>query len=301
MVAPSDAGSVLGASASAVGSVLGRPTQGAAATAAASVPSQALVGVPRGNGLTSVPGVGATVSSDLRTFKCAKCLLDKSVSVQIVKGTQLWCQADNNNYNSLSARWRSNGKLKKWWQSLSPTQQADWFIKWQALENKKRFEFIQYIEKTVHAQELIEDEIDSFIPYDQYYRDKIIEGIQKHLIPNLWKEAIDSCKYECIIRRGQWLLPRFDGVKRTTRFRMTQEQCAMRFVNVIDANQMEQLWAGGAAIWDRFLNNLPQTLAVTPTITAPTVTMQQAGQPQAPPWDDVLRGSIHREARRASP
>ena len=67
MVAPSDAGSVLGASASALGSVLGKPIQGGAASASASVLSQALVGVPRGNGLTSVPGVGATVPSDSRT------------------------------------------------------------------------------------------------------------------------------------------------------------------------------------------------------------------------------------------
>ena len=100
------------------------------------------------------------------------------------------------------------------------------------------------MEKTIKAQEVLEDDVDKWITYAKFWRQKKKEMVPEANIPQLWKDAVESQKSECLFRRGQWLLPRYKGFERGTRFRMSTEMELMRKADVTDPNQISQLWTG---------------------------------------------------------
>ncbi len=73
-----------------------------------------------------------------------------------------------------------NTKLKTWWNALKAPQQTSWLLRWQQLDPKRRCELTQYVETTIAAQELVEDDIDRFVPYDVWRRGKKFGGPQPH-------------------------------------------------------------------------------------------------------------------------
>lgn len=197
----------------------------------------------------------------------------------------------------LTVRWKTNPKLKKWWQALGEAGKVAWFLKWQGLESKRRFEFIQYVEMTIEVQEVLEDEIDEWITFSTYHGEKFGKpGMTLQVIEQMWKEAIESCKSECRYARGEWLLPRFMGFRRITRQRRTQGHEAMRLANITDPNQMETLWAGGAQSLARHISALQAPVVSQPAVAAPHVAVQPSDMPVAPMVIDTMREVIAREA-----
>ena len=110
---------------------------------------------------TPVCGISAPrVPQMLDSFKCSQCLLQKSLVELEMKGAQQWCVMDSRSYQSLVGRWKANAKLRAWWQSLAAQQKATWFQKWQQLDPRRRFDCIQFVEKTIQCQESGGPEID---------------------------------------------------------------------------------------------------------------------------------------------
>ncbi len=62
---------------------------------------------------------------------------------------------------------------------------------------------------------------------------------------NMWKEVVEGTKYECLFRRGQWLILKFVGVERRNRHRVAVHIAAARSCDIRDAEQMMRLWSGG--------------------------------------------------------
>ena len=166
------------------------------------------------------------------TFKCTQCQLDKSTTELVMKGTQAWCEADSRSYEGLARRWKNNAALRKWWQAFTPQAKIAWFLNWQGLEPRAKFDFIQFVERTLKTQELIEDEITAWIPYAEYYKDKVAEGKAPRTIEAMWAAEIEARRAECQWHRSQWLLPVFKGLERRVRSRSSQECEAMKSVNV---------------------------------------------------------------------
>ena len=165
----------------------------------------------------------------------------------VSKGTQMWCSPDSASYNALTARWKSAPKLRAWWQNMSSTEQAAWFIKWQALPAKPRFDLLQYVERTIEARELIDDAIDNHLTLAKYIRERWLEyrTLTNEAITRKFTDIVESRQAECRFERNEWLIPRFDGFQRRTRARITQEQHMMRAVNIQCANEVTSLWQGG--------------------------------------------------------
>ena len=246
-----------------------------------------------------LPSVSATnflgdVGS-LSVFLCSQCKLNKPVSMQVARGSQLWCLPDISSYQGLVTRWCKNQALKNWWRSMDATAKAEWFRKWQNLEAKRRYDFISFIERTIHAQETLEDEIDKHIPWSVYYAEQIcIPGSTFASVETAWKEAVESCRAECKFVRGQWLLPRFEGVESRKRKRVTQEIELMRSANITDSAQMLQLWTSGQQLLDRF-SSLTPVIATHTGISSPHVNASISDMPTSAIVQDVLHSAISRE------
>ena len=240
-------------------------------------------------------GASAGVGLSRSTFLCVKCRLQKPLSLMRPVGAQMWCEDDKSAYNNLTIRWKTNAKLKKWWQGLSEQQQIGFFIKWQRLDKTSRFEAIKYCERAVETHELLEDEIDLWIPYATFYREKKSEGLSQINIEALWRDSIESNRAQCKFVRNEWLLPRFEGLRRTSRHRLSQEIEAVRTANINDPGQMEALWTAGQQTLSRFKLNIPQTIVSESNNLPPPVNANPADMPVLPEAQDVVKASIIRE------
>ena len=131
--------------------------------------------------------------------------------------------------------------------------QCAWFRKWLTLDAKKRFEMLTSTENTIQANEELEDDIDRYIPYDCWRLEKIQGRGANTEIPTdeslmrEWRSLVESMQYECLFRRGQWLIPKFVGVGRRNRDRHTVCMHVARCCNIKDAEQMMRVWQAGQA------------------------------------------------------
>jgi hypothetical protein len=244
----------------------------------------------------SLVNVSLAVPSQLK-FTCAMCQQQCPLSAGIQKGSVLWCDKDNRAYNSLRTRWTTNKKLKQWWNALTPAQKQGWFRKWQHMDAKRRFELISFVEETVAAQEHVEDEIDKYITFDMWRKQELDMGyeVTEGALADKWKGIIESMRFECIYRRGQWLIPQFAGVERRNRKRLTLAQTAARTANVSDPEQMLSLWQGGQAALNSFAQS-QQAAKCAPMLVGPTVDARPEDMPQPAQPQNVVLDAIVREA-----
>jgi hypothetical protein len=102
------------------------------------------------------------------SFKCACCAKALPLGLGLPKGNQMWCLKDNASYNALVARWKIDARLKAWWQRQSPDQRIHWFIRWQNLSGKRRFDDIRYEEVSEGASEVLGDRIVRHIGFVEF-------------------------------------------------------------------------------------------------------------------------------------
>ncbi len=228
------------------------------------------------------------------TCQCPKCRKRVPVADAIRRGSALWCTKDSTNYNALQARWSKNPQLRSWWNSLSEEEQCSWFNKWQGVSAKRRFDDMSYFESTARSQEMIDDEFDSFVTWSTFKRDGIAEGRTVAMLERDWQDIIDSNRAECLFRRGEFLVPRFDGVQRRKRFRTSQLQEAKRGATVGTDSQLNQLWESGKQVLDRFATTCVAPLMPSPP-QAPLVQSSAIDQPSHPSTPDLMFQCIERE------
>lgn len=244
--------------------------------------------------------VSASVAEPTQ-FLCPQCGQYTPLSQGVRKGTTLWCEKDNKPYNSFVSRWQANKRLRQWWNSLSKVERQGWFRKWQSLEAKRRFDFITFVEETCAAQELLEDEIDRFVTFEMWRRNEIIGGQElewsEEQLVDKWKGIVESMRYECIFRRGQWLIPQFEGIERRSRKRLTLAQTASRVANVSDPEQMMSLWQGGVKALQEFAHSAPVT-ATYQADAGPAIASDARPEdmPQSPAPQNMMLEAIARQA-----
>ena len=177
---------------------------------------------------------------------------------------------------------------------MGVAEQREWFIKWQNCSSKERFQLIEYVERTVAAQETIEDDVDAWIPYWKWKSEQKNDKTESQMLDE-WKALIESNKHDCEFRRGQWLLPRYEGFRRLSRKRMTQEQISMRKANVKSADEITALWASGQQILDRFAASRPVPMAHLAD-EGPHIEASVQDMPHTRPHQDAMLNAITREA-----
>ena len=147
------------------------------------------------------------------------------------------------------------------------------------------------------AHELIEDDVDRWIPFAVFRREKKSENnaIGENMIGDMWKADLETLRYEAQYRRGKWLLPRYEGFERRSRSRQTQEQVAMRQTDVKDAASIMSLWGSGQQLINRFAGSI-QPVSVPPALFGPSIDARPQDMPSAARPVDIMFESIAREA-----
>ena len=206
-----------------------------------------------------------------RSIACPKCQLRKSADGSICKGASVWCLDCNLAYNNVQSRWQKSSKLKTWWHSLAPEAQVAWFRKWGGMTSKQRFDAISYIETTVKAFEAIEDELDHFMTFAVWEEKKQAARWSDERILKEWTAIVESQRDECLWRRNQWLIPRFEGVHRIKRQRTSQEILASRHASITDSSQIAKLWSAGEASLQQFGASIQATVATGTHVEGPSL------------------------------
>jgi hypothetical protein len=241
-------------------------------------------------------GSGRANSTLSLSFRCSQCGLEKHMSEMVCKGTQAWCEADNRSYSSLASRWRANPKLRLWWQSLTSDEKAAWYVKWQGLEPRRRFEMIEYVEKNIDVQEIVDDELVAFIPFSEYVREVAVISptLTRQQHEHNFKTEVEQHKQDCRFLRGQWLIPRFRGVEQRFRHRYGQASEAQRTANLKDAAQMATLWSGGQKSLEQWRQSYSAPVALPP-MRQPHIEAIEADMPHQHVPQDIFHGAIARE------
>ena len=170
-----------------------------------------------------------------------------------------------------------------------------WFRKWGGMTSKQRFDAISYIETTVKAFEAIEDELDHFMTFAVWEEKKQAARWSDERILKEWTAIVESQRDECLWRRNQWLIPRFEGVHRIKRQRTSQEIMASRHASITDSSQIGKLWSAGEASLQQFGASIQATVANGTHVEGPSLHVRAGDQPVQLPTRDVIFGDVERE------
>ena len=268
---------------------------GAASVAGASV-SAARSGSAGGTTWSATLEVASNQLGNTFTFLCPKCQRQCPVSQARARGAQTWCAADNNSYAALQQRWARNRKLKDWWNGLNAADQTKWFQKWQQFDTRKRFDTLKFIERTVESFEMIEDDVDAWMTYDKFYLEKKLLGLADPAIEGQWRDIVNGRRAECIYRRNQWLIPRYEGFERRVRRRLSQELESQRSISVEDAEQLTNLLLRGRETLMQARGSVQPTLTIEGR-AGPSVISTPGDQPAGPQPANMMLDNVEREVR----
>ena len=135
----------------------------------------------------------------------------------------------------------------------------------------------------------------AWIPYERFYREEMPILKNETKVEKKWQELLEANKYQVVWRRNQWLVPRFEGLERRVRQRVSQEMECIRQANIQDAQQMDLLWTGGEAALQRFRDSIQPTLTILAGMAQPYIVSQPADQPAIPKPADVFFQAIRGE------
>ena len=242
-------------------------------------------------------GAGGQADSST-SFICACCKKTVSRDLGVAKGNQMWCLADNRSYDALCTRWAKSPKLKLWWQALTPNDKVSWFIRWQTMDPRTRFDAITAIERTVYSIEDVNDEIDGWVPFHIYFRDNIHNpGATLSSLQQEFKDIVERNNSTCRFHRGEWHVPVYQGLERRVRRRTAQEIVAQRSATITDRHQLNSIMQAGQQSLQRYARAVPQVLAApTPlSLPAPLIDARQEDQPVLAEPRDMMMDAIGRE------
>ena len=236
------------------------------------------------------------VSCGAGYFKCPKCLKTLPLSEGVPKGQSVWCSTDNSSYSALQGRWSKNKDLRTWWQSLSAEEQTQWFLRWQSMLSKRRFDGINFAETSSRSAGVRDEDVDAFIPWDKFLRDGMAMGKSSSVLEGEWKDIIQNRRAECRFHRGQWLVPRYEGMERRQFQQQDQSWHLSRHAAIQDEAQLNELQTGANEIIQRFSDALRAAVLPTPQLPAPHVESSEAEQSRFIMPADLIHGNVMREA-----
>ena len=104
---------------------------------------------------------------------------------------------------------------------------------------------MSFIERSVHSHDLLDDETDQWIPFDDYYNRHIHKpGATQATIRRDFEEIVNSQRHNYRVARRQWCVPGFGGLERRNRQRVSNEYESSRGQSsVADQNRLQRLRA----------------------------------------------------------
>ena len=245
--------------------------------------------------LVAAGSASTPTSSASAQFTCSKC---KKVMPRSQMSTRPGvCKVDGAAYKSLCDRWTKNRKLKSWWVGLNEEEQRLWFVKQQTnpAGTKRRFADVEYQEKTSTSVGALEDEVDLFMTWARFKREGSQGGKQVEDLELEWADLVSDPSVEAIMRRGQWLVPEFQGVERRKRKATTQEHSASRGREVDDENQLAILRQSGEDLLNKFSASVAAPLRPLPADVPSVPDVTPADQPMSSAPTDFILHTINRE------
>ena len=165
------------------------------------------------------------------------------------------CSADVLTYNSLQRRWTKNKSLKTWWDSLDAQAKATQYLQHAAATGQKRkFDGIEYSEGSLNEAYDGSQEEERCIPWWSFKAWKISED-PKRMVQDIAAEFVGMVlnpEINCVFTRGQWCVPRFEGVLRVNGSRTSAYQRVQRQKAIQDTTELAILREGGAALVSSF-------------------------------------------------
>ena len=110
-----------------------------------------------------------------------------------------------------------------------------------------------------------------------------------------WKSLVESMQFECLYRRGQWLIPKFVGVERRNRDRHTVCMHAARCCNIKDAEQMTRVWQAGQAQLQHYSDGFKHAKGWQDAV-APDIDARVSDMPRVQKAEHTHLGTLEREA-----
>ena len=113
------------------------------------------------------------------TLQCANCNEEIHVADVTSWSSSAWsCKRCRNNYNRQLERNRKCGKLKKWWQGLSPEQKKKWFSEQKLLnpDKWKNKEYAKHEQMDEKAEEDMKHDINDSITQETFVRESMQMG-----------------------------------------------------------------------------------------------------------------------------
>ena len=264
------------------------PAAGSSATAqtGAMVPAVGAVATQGPNGPKALAG----------HFICKACRKQVPLS-QMCASRSGWCRMDSASYKALATRWAKDRSLKTWFQAMTPEQQANWYCRRQTFssnDGKRRFDDVKYSDVAEDVEGTGEEDQDWFQTWSVFLRNCLIEGKTAQQAESLWTSMIDDPRVECIHRRGQWLVPEWQGVKRAKLSQNLNRSSSSRNATAATPEQLHSLQANGRMLLDQFKEGVLPAPNIVPT--QPMTTAQQSDQPVCRAPANVIGAQITREA-----
>ncbi len=240
---------------------------------------------------------GKAVMSDM--FWCCKCHQERPISLGVQRGSQQICDPDVKAYNSLTQRWKGKPNLRKWWNSKSESEQAEWYRKQQAHipGTKRQFDCMRVSETSFgHA---VRDDVkeDDWIPLNIYQRRMALEGVSQADSAQEFKRICE--RGDGMWRSGQWHVHDYQGFKMVTGSRESQGYAVSGTYKISGREDLSKRMEECAAKLDsqaRAHDQSMSCLQVGPPRDAPNTQCPTNGGVSLPSWHDHFESSISREA-----
>ena len=241
-------------------------------------------------------GLGQPASRN--SFNCKKCKLNLPLEAmhEVKAGI---CAKDVLSYKSLSERWTRSRGLKLWWDTRDePGQQAWYREQHQVRRGTKRKMDVEYSDKTASVAYDLEESCDMWIPYDVYEREELPKQQKSEIeLRAAFRNIVESCQSHCKFRRGEWCIPRWDGIANRQGSGTMQESSSSRVATNIDSSdELRQLQRAGRNLVEQFHSQLEGIRgANSHPAEAPTCNATPQDMPVATAPQDVIANVVNRE------
>ena len=226
-------------------------------------------------------------------FFCRGCLKQLCRSCES-PNRQGYCSLDENSYQAIAKKWTKKRALKVMWDSWTPQQKADWFRSHQSVGTKRKFEELLYSENSNHRVTDGMVEVDNYQTYEAFCGRHMAMGKSPPQCEAMWIAALEDPAVGAIERRGQWLVPYFEGVRKEKADVHEHVQSTGRSSQVTTPSQLSQLQAQGEILLQQFSNSIAP--APSRSMAAPATQVSLAEQPVRPATQDAINQQVIREA-----
>ena len=151
------------------------------------------------------------------------------------------------------------------------------------------------MEKHEMSIEDLEDELEKFQTWKMFLRANPRKS--EHDLKAEWTKIIEENRSECLFRRGEWLVPEFQGIERRIRKRQAESQVVERVAHIKDQATLDSFLASGKQRLDMAKVEIsPAVIDLTDYhVCAPVINSRPMDMPMRASSSGVFLESMGRE------